>query len=399
MSNICDLNQKNVKLKNISTNCSVHHTKINISNLIAETQRIISSSIKKKINNQQILNTNINSPKLEITSKETQNSNDFYRSYSSNRPHSKQSILNKRNNISNNLNTEKSQIINDNYLNTTNINQKKKTNLSPSEMLTKFAHFAQNLNKNQNKTKNKNKNIHYTNLGVKSIHHKRNPQSNFELRNIKKPAITTNNSLSNINNISTNENRNNISYINQTQYQNYSNISEINKNNKEKKNLGKNSSNDRFDLMNKHNTPLSPSCTYNYNNMNNLLNEVFKSTANKSKNEIKRNIRNNIQTQSHISENSQGIMTTQSTKNKNSFNSTKTEGENKINTIINKNTNNNNNNNNNNTNNNIYNQNNIHNLIIMNINSPEELHFFYVNILQNGKVLEGKFEITNSINP
>ena len=389
MSNIYDLNKKNVKLKNISTNCSVHHTKINISNLIAETQRIISSSIKKKINNQQILNTNINSPKLENTSKETQNSNDFYRSYSSNRPHSKQSILNKRNSLNNNLNTEKSQIINDSYLNTTNINQKKKPNLSPSEMLTKFAHFAQNLNKNQNKKKNKN--IHYTNLGIKSIHHKRNPQSNIELRNIKKTAITTNNSLTNINNNSTNDNRNNISYINQTQYQNVSNITETNKIYKEKNNLGKNFLNDRFDLLNKHNTPLSPSCTYNHNNMNHLLNEVFKSTTNKSKNEIKRNIRNNIQNQSHFSENSQGIiMTTQSTKNKNSFNSTKTEGENKINI---------NNNNNNNNNNNINIQNKIHNLIIMNINSPEELHFFYVNMLQNGKVLEGKFEITNSINP
>ena len=387
MSNIYDLNKKNVKLKNISTNCSVHHTKINISNLIAETQRIISSSIKNKINNQHILNTNINSPKFEITSKETQNSNDFYRSYSSNRPHSKQSILNKRNNININLNTEKSQNINDSYLNITNKNQKKKPNPSPSEMLSTFAHFAQNLNKNQNKKKNKN--IHYTNLGIKSIYHKRNPQSNIELRYIKKSGITTNNSLININNISTNDNRNNISYINQTQYQQFSNITEINKKNKEKKNLGKNFSNDRFDLINKHKTPLSPSCTYNHNNMNHLLNEIFKSSTHNNKNEIKRNVKNNIQTQSH-SENSQGIiMTTQSTKNKNSFNSTKTEGENKI--II----------NNNNNNNLINNQNKIQNinLITMNIDTPEELHFFYINILQNGKVLEGKFEITNSINP
>jgi len=387
MSNIYDLNKKNVKLKNISTNSSVHHTKINISNLIAETQRIISSSIKNKINNQHILNTNINSPKFEITSKETQNSNDFYRSYSSNRPHSKQSILNKRNNININLNTEKSQNINDSYLNITNKNQKKKPNPSPSEMLSTFAHFAQNLNKNQNKKKNKN--IHYTNLGIKSIYHKRNPQSNIELRYIKKSGITTNNSLININNISTNDNRNNISYINQTQYQQFSNITEINKKNKEKKNLGKNFSNDRFDLINKHKTPLSPSCTYNHNNMNHLLNEIFKSSTHNNKNEIKRNVKNNIQTQSH-SENSQGIiMTTQSTKNKNSFNSTKTEGENKI--II----------NNNNNNNLINNQNKIQNinLITMNIDTPEELHFFYINILQNGKVLEGKFEITNSINP
>ena len=254
-------------------------------------------------------------------------------------------------------------------------------------MLSTFAHFAQNLNKNQNKKKNKN--IHYTNLGIKSIYHKRNPQSNIELRYIKKSGITTNNSLININNISTNDNRNNISYINQTQYQQFGNITEINKKNKEKKNLGKNFSNDRFDLINKHKTPLSPSCTYNHNNMNHLLNEIFKSSTHNNKNEIKRNVKNNIQTQSH-SENSQGIiMTTQSTKNKNSFNSTKTEGENKI--II----------NNNNNNNLINNQNKIQNinLITTNIDTPEELHFFYINILQNGKVLEGKFEITNSINP
>ena len=30
----------------------------------------------------------------------------------------------------------------------------------------------------------------------------------------------------------------------------------------------------------------------------------------------------------------------------------------------------------------------------LNIDSPEELHFFYINILQNGKVLEGKFELS-----
>ena len=40
-------------------------------------------------------------------------------------------------------------------------------------------------------------------------------------------------------------------------------------------------------------------------------------------------------------------------------------------------------------------------IIVMNknIDTPEELHFFYINVLQNGKELEGKFEVTNSINP
>ena len=30
----------------------------------------------------------------------------------------------------------------------------------------------------------------------------------------------------------------------------------------------------------------------------------------------------------------------------------------------------------------------------MNINTPEELHFLYINIIQNGKEMEEKFEIT-----
>ena len=51
---------------------------------------------------------------------------------------------------------------------------------------------------------------------------------------------------------------------------------------------------------------------------------------------------------------------------------------------------------NNNINNNLNNKNFLFN---MNIDTPEELHFFYINILQNGKELEGKFELTNSINP
>ena len=98
MSNIYDLNKKNVKLKNISTNSSVHHTKINISNLIAETQRIISTSTKNKINTpQQISNTNLNSPKTQINSnKQNQILNDLYRSYSTNRPNSNKVIIKKK---------------------------------------------------------------------------------------------------------------------------------------------------------------------------------------------------------------------------------------------------------------------------------------------------------------
>jgi hypothetical protein len=37
-------------------------------------------------------------------------------------------------------------------------------------------------------------------------------------------------------------------------------------------------------------------------------------------------------------------------------------------------------------------------VIIKNIDTPEELHFLYINILQNGKDIEGKFEESSSIN-
>ena len=47
-------------------------------------------------------------------------------------------------------------------------------------------------------------------------------------------------------------------------------------------------------------------------------------------------------------------------------------------------------------NSNLSNDNEIYN--IKNIDTPEELHFFYVNILLNGKEVEGKFEVSSSIN-
>ena len=49
-----------------------------------------------------------------------------------------------------------------------------------------------------------------------------------------------------------------------------------------------------------------------------------------------------------------------------------------------------------NTNTNLSNENDV--IIIKNIDTPEELHFLYINILQNGKNIEGKFEVSSSIN-
>ena len=98
MSYISSLNKKNLKLKNISFISPITYSKLNISNLIAETQRIISTSTKNKINTpQQISNTNLNSPKTQIYSnKQNQILNDLYRSYSTNRPNSNKVIIKKR---------------------------------------------------------------------------------------------------------------------------------------------------------------------------------------------------------------------------------------------------------------------------------------------------------------
>ena len=354
MSYISNLNKKNSKNRNTSLISQMYHNKLNISNLIAETQRIISSTNQNKIHNQQISNINLTSPMMKNNiSKGNKVINDLYRSYSTNRPISNQALLNKTNNSSYFNN-----IIDNQNLMKSNSNKKtekkQKSSPSPSVMLSTFAHFVQNLNKNKKPL--------YSNLRIKSSKNKRNPQSNFEIRYIKKGVLTSNNSLTNINDISNNDNMlysNNISFVNLTQYNNSTDY-----NKKTNKKI------DYFDKSNNYNIPLSPDKTYN-KNMNFLINHIYKRDDN-----VLNNIRNNIQTQSHQSENSQNIlMTTQSTKKKNSFNSSKTEGEIKYN-IINK-------------------KNKINNVITMNVNSPEELHFFYINVIQNGKKFAKKFEVSN----
>ena len=63
----------------------ITRTKLNISNLIAETQRIITNSNTNK--NTQVQNSEINSPKINYNlNKENQFITDLYRSFSSNRP-------------------------------------------------------------------------------------------------------------------------------------------------------------------------------------------------------------------------------------------------------------------------------------------------------------------------
>jgi hypothetical protein len=304
----------------------ITRTRINISNLISETQRIITNSNKNKIAQKQ--NSEINSPKIDINlNKENQFISDLYRSFSPN----KLNIISPTNKNGNN-------ILKKNKSNKKNNVKIKET--SPSAMLNKFVNFAQKLNNNIN--------LNYSYIGkISQVNNKNNQKSNLDIKNYQKSSLTNTNSLTNIYN--NNNLINNKSFLNKTQNLN---IDEIIKE-------GRNFSNDNFEC----NNPLSSKL-----NNNNYIQQIYK-RENKNNNEKKI-----IQSQS---ENYQNIITTnQSTIKKkiiNSRNSSLNEG-------------------------NIYNKNkseNINNMMnTLNIDSPEELHFFYINILQNGKVLEGKFELS-----
>ena len=319
-------NKQNLKIKNISFMSPITRTRLNISNLISETQRIITNSNKNK--NAQKQNSEINSPKIDINlNKENQFISDLYRSFSPN----KLNIISPTNKNGNN-------ILKKNKSNKKNNVKIKET--SPSAMLNKFVNFAQKLNNNIN--------LNYSYIGkISQVNNKNNQKSNLDIKNYQKSSLTNTNSLTNIYN--NNNLINNKSFLNKTQNLN---IDEIIKE-------GRNFSNDNFER----NNPLSSKL-----NNNNYIQQIYK-RENKNNNEKKI-----IQSQS---ENYQNIITTnQSTIKKkiiNSRNSSLNEG-------------------------NIYNKNkseNINNMMnTLNIDSPEELHFFYINILQNGKVLEGKFELS-----
>ena len=169
----------------------ITYTKINVSNLISESQRVTTNG-----NTNKITNTQNNNSKVQINlNKGPQVITDLYRSYSTNRPYITHQYTHKNNhNNSNFLNKSISK--KNNY---------KKNAPSTSAMLTTFANFATNLNKNKNKAL-----TNFSFIGIKpNVIHKRNPTSHNEIRNIKKNSITVNNSLTNINNISSYNNNNN----------------------------------------------------------------------------------------------------------------------------------------------------------------------------------------------
>ena len=272
-------NKQNLKIKNISFMSPITRTRINISNLISETQRIITNSNKNKIAQKQ--NSEINSPKIDINlNKENQFISDLYRSFSPN----KLKIISPTNKNGNN-------ILKKNKSNKKNNVKIKET--SPSAMLNKFVNFAQKLNNNIN--------LNYSYIGkISKVNNKNNQKSNLDIKNYQKSSLTNTNSLTNIYN--NNNLINNKSFLNKTQNLN---IDEIIKE-------GRNFSNDNFEC----NNPLSSKL-----NNNNYIQQIYK-RENKNNNEKKI-----IQSQS---ENYQNIITTnQSTIKKkiiNSRNSSLNEG-------------------------------------------------------------------------
>ncbi len=160
-------NNQNLKIKNISFMSPITRTRINISNLMSETQRIITNSNKNKISQKQ--NSEINSPKIDINlNKDNQFISDLYRSFSPN----KLNIISPTNKNGNN-------ILKKNKSNKKNNVKIKET--SPSAMLNKFVNFAQKLNNNIN--------LNYSYIGkISKVNNKNNQKSNLDIKNYQKSS-------------------------------------------------------------------------------------------------------------------------------------------------------------------------------------------------------------------
>ena len=383
------INRKNIKLRNISFLSPITYTKLNVSN-VSESQRITTT-----VNTTKIFNTqNNNNYKVQINlNKPQQKHSNLYQNYSTNRQFIIHQFINNKkseNNSSYNNNTSLNKSISNK-----NNNLKKKNNSSNSSMLSTFANFATNLNKN----KNQKKNSYYSFIGQNYNHyknnktHKRNLTSHIEIRKIKRENIINNNSSKNINNSSCNNNNliktsSSNSYFNQSNI-NYSTEKKKKKTNKKIIKEIINFSNDNI-CFNKNinfSTPLSS--VGQRKNINPIYTKVNNSNCDRN-NKKCNGIKKLIQSNKYEKLQNVRINTTQNKtfkkKTKNSTNSSKNEFDIEHDNNI-------NNKNNNTTYESI--KNNINN---MNINTPEELHFLYINIIQNGKEIEEKFEISTSNN-
>ena len=342
------INKKYLRMKNLSFITPLSNQ--NIVNLISENQRLITNSNNKRINLQQHSSNN--------EQQKNQILNEVFKSYSSNRQFNTNNHL-KKPNI--NLNY----ITNNQVLNNINLKHYKNTSPSNSSMYNTFANFPTNTKRYSNNSNNKN------------IF--KNSSQNYT-RNVKnkKNSLTNNNSLNNFNltqgkennllistNIINNKNNNEILNSTTSQFQKYT--SNIDKLNKKKSSINNNYShhqqNFSSDFVNNFSYPLSASTSMN--NVVNFYNEIY-NKLDYSKNNI--NLKS-LKGNKYINyQNDQNI-----------FNIIKENiiGKKLIKTIN-------------------SNENEFHNT--KNVESPEELHFYFINVIQNGKELEGKFDFINSIN-
>ncbi len=312
------LNKKNLKLKNITFMSPTTQTKLNMTNLLSDPNKV-----KKGNNNNSKLQLNNNYNSNISNLKNNNLITDLLRSNSSNR----------------NFNYSKKAKRNNYKINKKNNIIKKSTSNSPT--LT-FSQFSSNLNSANGSKKNigiysSPKNYLMKNLNIKNYRNKRN----FFKEN---DYFSGNNSTSNIL-------KNTINFKTNTFKTEYNH-----KNNKSNFSMSNENFNEPFSFSSMNNIKVC------YNQLYKRVNQKNPSNINiiSFQNEKKNNKANSISSQ---------IGSTQSSINK------------KITKSINS---------------NLSNDNEIYN--IKNIDTPEELHFFYVNILLNGKEVEGKFEVSSSIN-
>ena len=333
-SYVSGLNKKNLKLKNITFMSPLTHTKLNMKNLLSETQRMTKTN-----NDNNIQLGNYYQPTSNFSNyKNNQFTSDFYKSYSSNRQNnylSPQSSQRKNNNIAKN-----------NFI---------KKPMSPlNNQLFSFSQISSNI-KSPNQSKKNSGFLFTQSYSTKNYLKKLNSSNSKNYRKRNKIdesdylfSSSSNNSSSNL-------------------FKNSFNSQKYKFNSTKNKDYSANSfSNEQLNI------PLSNSNATSINNIKVIYNQIYKKINHqKSQSVIPNNVfqkDNRIVNANSINSNEQ-ITSTQSSFNK------------KITKSINS---------------NVSNENEINN--IKNIDTTEELHFFYINILQNGREVEGKFEVSPSIN-
>ena len=342
MSSYVSLNKKGLKLKNITFMSPLTHTKLNMTNLLSDTQKIMKTNNDSGNNSHQYFKQNPN-----LTNYKNNNiMTDMYKSYSSNRQnnylYSNQSSQRRNNNFEKNI-----------YI--------KNTKSPINSNILSFSQFSNINNSNSNQTK-KNINFSYTpSYSTKNYLRKGNSNNIKNYRN-KRNTFTENEYLFNSsNNSSSNPLRNS---FNSQKYK-FNNIF---------KNEFRNRDNSTHSASSEQlNNPLTQS-TSSVNNIKVIYNQLYKRVKEEKSPNIPR---------TNIIIKDKRLINANSINSNEQFVSTQSSINKKISKSI-------------NSNSNVSNENEIHN--IKSIDTPEELHFFYINILQNGKEVEGKFEVSSSIN-